>query len=88
MRPSWLLLQINAVTRFKGAAVSEDVRSRDSISRKPGKTQQPKCPEKQSLTGELPQGFTMAALVGALSLTCHIPCCELCNLNQQARIAF
>ena len=49
----WRMLQITAVTRFKGVATSEDFKSRDSISRKPSKAQQQPTPSaKRTLTGK------------------------------------
>ena len=45
LRPHGLMLQINAVTRLKGVAIAEDLRSRDSISRKPSRAHQHECPQ-------------------------------------------
>ena len=48
----WHVLQINAVTRLRSVAIPEDIRSRDSFTRKPSRAQQPEpVPSRRTLTG-------------------------------------
>ena len=81
-----LMLQITAVTRFKGVATSEDFKSRDSISRKPSKAQQPTAVAKQTLTGELPAVNLIVAATACCSgkLNMHISFCMLSGLVKPA----
>jgi len=47
------VLQFNAVTRLKSVAIAEDIKSRDSFSRKPSRAQPESLPGRQSLIGDL-----------------------------------